>query len=132
MDNQEILNAQKVEDFSDIELSKEEKVFYTDCDKIVVIEKYKDLIECLDYMLVIPFRFSTCFKTKPFIYFLSKDVDIPEVEEMFGRRNLLIKWEAKTWKKIGKSIRELTGRELLIKHDWFIEFRDDFIVKGII
>ncbi|MFX1253942.1 MAG: hypothetical protein ACFFCZ_20185 [Promethearchaeota archaeon] len=98
----------------------------------MIVRNYSELVEQLTYLLVAPFRFYEAFKVRPFLYWVSEDIDIPEIEKIFGKKNLLIKWEKKTWKKIGKDIRQLIGRELLIRKEWFIELRDNFTVREII
>ena len=56
----------------------------------------------------------------------------PEIEKKFGRRNMLIQWEPKTWTLLRKKISMLIGRQFLIRQDWFLEMRDEFTIKGII
>ena len=132
VDNQEIINSSTITNLDDAILSAPQKVFFSDCDNIVLIDSYEDLIEQIQYMLVVPFRFYEAFKLTPFLYWIHKEIDIPEIEKKFGRRNMLIQWEPKTWTLLRKKISMLIGRQFLIRQDWFLEMRDEFTIKGII
>jgi hypothetical protein len=130
LNNQEIINAQKIEDLQDAILDEKKKVFISECDNILVIESYEELRDKIEDMYVVPFRFYEIFKCNPFLYWVGKDADIKEINKLYGKRNMLIKWEPKIWRKIREEINELIGRQFVIKLDWLYLLRDEFIVNG--
>lgn len=120
----------QTEDLTDAVCCSERLSYSTMRRYFVVMESYEETCDYLLGCYVALVRFHENYVQPTRNVWVNSDADIPMFNEMFGRgKYFLGELRKQDYKWAVKEIRELNGRCVVMKQDWYRAFRDELIMR---
>jgi hypothetical protein len=127
LDKQRIVSASL--DLDDVIYCQECLLYSTMRQYHVVMESYEETVDWLMGCYVAFIRFHEHYVCPTRYIWVNKDADIPFFDNMLGqRKHFLGKVRRHHFKQVKEEIRAIGGRSVVIKQDWYIQFRDMLIL----